>query len=211
MRVSFELKERHFLFLVGILAVVSAVGIVTGYGGSSPSTMGHTPGEIGPGTFSGSGSDIWSFPGTVESKSGGFKFPDGGVQESACNFDIKRGYIALVTGITYHQITPTNYYDIPVTLPDNTKAVIIGCRYTHGGGANHGYLDFWAYQKGATADEDKTFFYNRHYNDYYNTDYYELIVPWNEELEDVITINVTSSYYTGGGKYDIYYAGYIAA
>jgi hypothetical protein len=51
MRVSFELKERHFLFLVGILAVVSAVGIVTGYGGSSPSTMGHTPGEISGGTF----------------------------------------------------------------------------------------------------------------------------------------------------------------
>jgi len=52
MRVSFEIGERHFLFLVGILAVVSAIGIVTGYGGTDPDVVGHTLGEIGAGTFS---------------------------------------------------------------------------------------------------------------------------------------------------------------
>jgi hypothetical protein len=51
MRLSFEIGERHFLFLVGVLAVVSAVGIVTGYDGTEPSVVGHTLGELEPGTF----------------------------------------------------------------------------------------------------------------------------------------------------------------
>jgi hypothetical protein len=48
MKVSFEIGEKHFLFLVGILAVVSAVGIVTG---QAPPNPGHGASGIGPGTF----------------------------------------------------------------------------------------------------------------------------------------------------------------
>jgi hypothetical protein len=59
MRVSFELDSRIALFLVGVVAAVSAVGIVMGYGGTDPSFAGHTPGEIGPGTF---GSGDFTFP-----------------------------------------------------------------------------------------------------------------------------------------------------
>lgn len=62
MRVSFELREKHFLLLVGLLAVVSAIGIVTGYGGTEPSVMGHTPGEITGGTF---GTGNYVFPGNL--------------------------------------------------------------------------------------------------------------------------------------------------
>lgn len=62
MRVSFELKDRHFLLMVGFLALVSAIGIATGQTGPDP---GHSPGEIGPGTFLGTSSDSWAFPGSV--------------------------------------------------------------------------------------------------------------------------------------------------
>lgn len=62
MRLSVEIKEMHFLFLVGVLAVVSAVGIVTGYGGTEPSVVGHTPGEITGGTF---GAGNYVFPDNV--------------------------------------------------------------------------------------------------------------------------------------------------
>lgn len=53
---------------------------------------------------------------------------------------------------------------------------------------------------------------NYHYNDYYNTDYQEIIVPWNNSGNgNSITIQVTDSYNTNGAnKYDIHYAGYIA-
>lgn len=60
--ISIEVKEKHFLFLVGVLAMVSAVGIATGQTGPDP---GHSPSEIGPGTFSGTSSDSWTFPGSV--------------------------------------------------------------------------------------------------------------------------------------------------
>lgn len=69
-----ELKESHFLFIIGLLAIISAIGIATGQSGPNP---GHSPSEIGSGTFSGSSGDTWVFPGMVESKSGGFRFPDG--------------------------------------------------------------------------------------------------------------------------------------
>ncbi len=51
MRIVIEMTEKHFLLLVGVLVVVSAIGIVTGYGTSDPQTMGHSLGELSPGTF----------------------------------------------------------------------------------------------------------------------------------------------------------------
>lgn len=125
---------------------------------------------------------------------------------------IKKGYAALVSGITYHAITPTNTYTIPVTLPSDTKGVIIGVKYLHNGSVDHGYLDFWAYQQNTTAADDKAFFTNYHYNDYYNTDYYEQIIPWNNSGSgNAVTIQVTYSYNdSSNNKYDIVYAGYIA-
>lgn len=131
---------------------------------------------------------------------------------SSSALTIKKGQYTLVSGITYHGITPTNTYNIPVTLPANTKAIFIACYYRHSGTTNHGYLNFKAYQAGATIAEDKTTFINQHYDDYYNTDYYELMVPWNNSgLGNSVTIEVTSSHNTSSSNsYNIYYAGYIA-
>jgi len=51
MRVTFNINDKHFLFLVGVLAVVSVAGIVTGYNTNDPAVMGHTLDELEPGTF----------------------------------------------------------------------------------------------------------------------------------------------------------------
>ena len=63
MNLSVDIKDRHILFLLSILAAVSAVGIVTGYGGTEPSVVGHTPGELAPGTFS---SGDYVFPNNLD-------------------------------------------------------------------------------------------------------------------------------------------------
>ena len=141
----------------------------------------------------------------------GIKFPDGSVQTKASSLDIRKGQYLLASGLAYHQTTPTLNYTIPVSIPSNAKAIFIAVYYRHTGGATHGYLHFDAYQQGATSSQDKTTFFNQHYNDYYNTDYYEQLVPWNYSGSgNVVTIKVTNSYYTGGGTYTIYYTGYMA-
>lgn len=90
--------------------------------------------------------------------------------------------------------------------------MILSVRYNHGGGADHGYLNFYAYQQNATAADDKAYSTNYHYNDYYNSDYYEIIVPWNNTGNgNSVTIQVTDSYNSNGSNtYEIHYAGYIA-
>lgn len=68
----------------------------------------------------------------------------------ALRFSCNGGGTALVTGITYNGTTPTNHYTIATTLPCQTKALIINARYTHAGGADHGYWGMLMYQRGAT-------------------------------------------------------------
>jgi hypothetical protein len=58
MKFSLEMNERVALFLVGLVAAVSAIGIATG----APQDLGHGTGEIAPGTFYGGGNYI--FPST---------------------------------------------------------------------------------------------------------------------------------------------------
>jgi hypothetical protein len=90
MRVSFEVKEKHFLFLVGILAAVSAVGIATGQTG--PDYAGHGAESIGPGTFT----------------AGDYAFPDnldvGGNVDVSGNLDVAGnltgGFIECPDGFT---------------------------------------------------------------------------------------------------------------
>jgi len=56
------LKRNHIISLFLLIAVTVCVNYVIAYGGDSPQVLGHTPGEIAPGTFAGNGDYI--FPGT---------------------------------------------------------------------------------------------------------------------------------------------------
>lgn len=62
---NIEIKEKHFLILVGLLALVSVIGIATGQTAPNP---GHAADSVGPGTFPGSGDYI--FPTNTKVKFG---------------------------------------------------------------------------------------------------------------------------------------------
>ncbi len=132
---------------------------------------------------------------------------------SASGWSIRRANVLLQGDINTHQTTPT--WDLPVAgLPANTRGVIIGLRYFHGGTSDHGYLDFWAFQRGRAANtEYAALFSNTHYSDYYNSDYYELVVPWDKALgDDTLRVEVISSYNSNAlNDYFIYLKGYLTA
>ena len=116
----------------------------------------------------------------------------------------------LVGGITYHNVTPTNHY--PVTVPPGTKAVKLTVNYHHQSATpnTHGYLSFSAYQKGQTNASKKVWYSSYHYNDYANSDIAYLDIPWDDSLDDEVTIQVTSSFNTDTlNNYAIYLAGYV--
>lgn len=116
----------------------------------------------------------------------------------------------LVGGITYHNVTPTNHY--PVTVPPGTKAVKLTVNYHHQSATpnTHGYLSFSAYQKGQTNASKKVSYSSYHYNDYANSDIAYLDIPWDDSLDDEVTIQVTSSLNTDTlNNYAIYLAGYV--
>lgn len=128
-------------------------------------------------------------------------------------FSVRRANTALQSDITIHQVTPTWNYAV-ANLPPNTKALIVGVYYLHAGAANHGYLGFWAYQRGKAADSpDAAKFEAAHFDWYYNSDYSELIVPWDKALnDDTLEVRVISSYNSNtANKYEIRFAGYITA
>lgn len=158
--------------------------------------------------------------GVVESTSGGFKFPDGTTQTTAVNpsatagnLDIRKGNSPLVSNITLNGPTPTYTVNIPVTIPNDTRAVIIGVQYNHGSATanTHGYITFDAYQTGTTEADYKTNYSKQGFNDYANTEYTEILVPWRTALADQINIQVTYSYNTDTlNTYNITYRGYIS-
>ena len=135
-------------------------------------------------------------------------------QEHSGGLVIKKGRADLSGPLTLHNQTITLFYNIPVELPENTKGVFIGLRYLHASQTanTHGYLSFWAYQQNASASDDKTLFESIHYDDYYNSDYYELLVPWNNTGSgNALIVDVISSYNSStDNTYRIYYAGYMA-
>ena len=118
---------------------------------------------------------------------------------------------ALVTGITYHNITPTNHYTIAASLPSQTKAVMIQVRYTHGGYADHGYWSMLMSQRGTTLDEDKAYGRCAHFDDYYNTETLQMFIPWGRGTsQQELTIQTVASMNTNAlNRYDVYFMGYI--
>lgn len=46
MKIEIHIENKHILILLAFIAVVSGIGLVIAYGGSQPSVMGHTWGEV---------------------------------------------------------------------------------------------------------------------------------------------------------------------
>ncbi len=173
-------------------------------------------GNVGIGTTT--PAEKLSVASTIESTSGGIKFPDGTVQTTSAsagsgNLDIRKGSAALLTGITLSGTTPTLTANIPVTLPEDTRAIIVGVYYIHSSSTSstHGYLAFNAYQTGTTEADYKANYTSQHFDDYANSDYTEILVPWRPGLIDQVSVQVTSSHNTDPlNTYNVYYRGYIS-
>ena len=112
-----------------------------------------------------------------------------------------------------HQVTPTFDQKIPITLPNNTRAILISiyCHFWNSDG--HAYLFYETHQKGNNNPEGKVFGDNTHFRVYANTFYYEQMVPWSSKLPSNLIFKVTSAYQTGGALnwYRVRLVGYITS
>ena len=115
-----------------------------------------------------------------------------------------------LTKFQTHQVTPTYVEKSPVTLPSNTRAIIISvlCNFQNRNG--HAYMEFDVYQKGLQSG-GKASAPNVHFNVYANTFYYEIMIPWDSSLGDEIVFKLTSTYFTGGIEnwYRVKLVGYV--
>lgn len=89
------------------------------------------------------------------------------------------------------------YSDVAIgsNTTSNTFGLMIRVYYSHGGGADHGYLGGYLVQAGETdAYPNRADFYMAHYNDYYNTDTSDFLMPWNPSGTQSLRFNVNSSH-----------------
>ena len=120
----------------------------------------------------------------------------------------------VVTDINYHNITQLRWYRTSTTItapsdnsttyaftdaltenfPSDTIGLILSVYYAHNGGADHGYWSFKAYQYAQNAILGYGVSENYHYNDYFNSDYHQIIIPWNMKGEPFLGIQTTQSY-----------------
>jgi hypothetical protein len=63
MKVKIDIKKKHIAYLIISIAIVGGISYAVAQSSPNP---GHDPQQIGPGTFFGSSSDTWEFPGTVQ-------------------------------------------------------------------------------------------------------------------------------------------------
>ena len=116
MKLEINIEKRHFFVLLGAILLL---GIVYAFGTNNPSSFGHTPGEIDPGTFGGGAGNNWIFPGRV-GVSGATPGVYGGQQSvldssgfiAATNFYIKSSGTNAISSCTF-QCETRNTYDNP--------------------------------------------------------------------------------------------------
>ena len=97
-----------------------------------------------------------------------------------------------------------------ISATPKTKIIRISFVYTHEGAVNHGYLAGWAFQTGKTYNTDGTYITNLHYDWYYNRFQTELLIPWDPNGTQSVSMYVTTAYNSNANnRYDIYYTGRI--
>jgi hypothetical protein len=109
------------------------------------------------------------------------------------------------------QIIPFNVF------PKNTKSIIISVYLIHGNHPQgHAYLTFECYQKGSDKLKSVASLTNYDFDNYFNSKYYEVMIPWNTNLENVIVFDIketisTGTYENSGNQnwYDVNVVGYI--
>ena len=79
-------------------------------------------------------------------------------------------------------------------------ALEISLTYMHNGGANHGYLTCYIYQRGKTYGTDGIYFQEQHYNWYYNYTWTRAILPWDPSGTQALDMYIQSAYNTSSSN-----------
>lgn len=123
------------------------------------------------------------------------------------------GFVTLLSGVTWSASLNTTTQllgSIGAYTNSKTKIVRINFTYTHNGGVNHGYLNGWVFQTNKTYNVDGTFIANSHYDWYYNIFQTELLIPWDPNGTQSVSMYIADAYNTSASNtYNIYYTGRI--
>lgn len=122
--------------------------------------------------------------------------------------------VTLLTGVTWSTAvnnTTQSLGSIGSFTTSKTKVVRVNFIYTHAStGATHGYLSGWVFQTGKTYNVDGTYIANSHYEWYYNIFQTEVLIPWDPNGTQSISIYITEALNTSASNtYGIYYSGRI--
>ena len=144
----------------------------------------------------------------IHTSSVGFSVPSAYSDLTGQPFTIRgTSTTTLWSGITHgnNNGNAYGYYYSDVNIASYVTANTIGlvCRiyYVHNGGAYHGYNGGYVIQKNesdVTANQGR--WYYAHYDDYYNTDQHDFLVPWNSSGDTHLRYNVDSSHNTSSSN-----------
>ena len=65
MALEVRIEKKQVFAFAGLCLLIAGLFIATAYGTTNPPVLGHTPGEISPGTFGGDAASTYLFPGKV--------------------------------------------------------------------------------------------------------------------------------------------------
>lgn len=121
--------------------------------------------------------------------------------------------VTLLSGVTWSSGlngTTQTLGSIGAYTTSKTKIVRVSFVYIHGGAVNHGYLSGWVFQTGKTYNIDGTYIANSHYDWYYNVFQTELLIPWDPNGTQSLSMYITSALNSSASNtYDINYTGRI--
>jgi hypothetical protein len=121
--------------------------------------------------------------------------------------------VALLTGVTWSSgliNTTQTLGSISSYTTPKTKLVRVSIHYMHIGSTNHGYLTGWVFQTGKTYNIDGTYIANSHYDWYYNIFQTEVLIPWDPNGTQSISMYVVDALNTSSSNvYSMYYTGRI--
>ena len=113
-----------------------------------------------------------------------------------------KGANTIITNIAWHTTYNATYQDLgslAAYTTANTYAVAIDHYVQFGGAANsHTYLVGYLYQKGKNYATHGTYVYQQHYDWYYNATTTPVIVPWDPDGDQTLSMYVTSAFQSSG-------------
>ena len=122
------------------------------------------------------------------------------------------GLTTFLSGVTWssgYNNTTQVLGSLSGSTTSNTKIVRISFHYVHGGSTDHGYLSGYVFQTGKSYGTG-TYIANSHYDWYYNVFQTELLIPWDPNGTQSVSMYVTDAYNSNGSNYyNIYYSGRI--